>query len=212
MYSFWQKVGLTTFWAIFFTNSSGHTDGSGQGDQTGRILAYRALGSFWKITEVGHIFWQLFPLLHSFWQKEVGLHFGRYFFSNSSGHTDGSGSCRKRSFVKRRLEKVAKNTFQCSKCISYQKLSLDKKKIVPASTACAVQGCQIFLASIYQHGGNVPKYHKIYQMAVNSSNGRKIDQMSIKYTNIFHCQALQNLPELGSLVRKNAIWQPWRRT
>jgi hypothetical protein len=50
----------------FFTNSSGHTDGSGQGDQTGRILAYRALGSFWKITEVGHIFWQLFPLLHSF--------------------------------------------------------------------------------------------------------------------------------------------------
>jgi hypothetical protein len=31
-------------------------------------------------------------------------------------------------------------------------------------------------------------------------NGRKIDQMAIKYTYIFHCKALQNLPKLGLLV------------
>jgi hypothetical protein len=38
----------------------------------------------------------------------------------------------------------------------------------------------------------------------------KMYYMSIKYT-IFHCKALPNLPELGFLVWKNPIWQPWRR-
>jgi hypothetical protein len=28
------------------------------------------------------------------------------------------------------------------------------------------QGCQIFLGTIYQHGENVPNYHKIYLMAI----------------------------------------------
>jgi hypothetical protein len=41
------------------------------------------------------------------------------------------------------------------------------------------------------------------------SNGRKIDQMVIKYTNIFNCKTLQNLPKLGFLVWKQTIWQPW---
>jgi hypothetical protein len=41
-------------------------------------------------------------------------------------------------------------------------------------------------------------------------NVRIIDQMATKYTNIFHCKTLQNLPKLGFLVRKYAvcIWQP----
>jgi hypothetical protein len=38
---------------------------------------------------------------------------------------------------------------------------------------------------------------------------RKVDQMAIKYTNIFHCKTLQNIPKLGFLVRKETIWQPW---
>jgi hypothetical protein len=33
--------------------------------------------------------------------------------------------------------------------------------------------------------------------------------MVIKYTNIFHCKTLQNLPRLGFLVWKQTIWQPW---
>jgi hypothetical protein len=33
-------------------------------------------------------------------------------------------------------------------------------------------------------------------------------QMVIKYTNIFHSKALQNLPKLGFLVWKQTIWQP----
>jgi hypothetical protein len=37
-------------------------------------------------------------------------------------------------------------------------------------------------------------------MATNISNGRKIDQMFIKYTNIFHCKTFQNLPKLEFLV------------
>jgi hypothetical protein len=40
-------------------------------------------------------------------------------------------------------------------------------------------------------------------------NGRKIFQMIIKYHNIFHSKALQNLPKLGFLDWKYAIWQPW---
>jgi hypothetical protein len=32
--------------------------------------------------------------------------------------------------------------------------------------------------------------------------------MATKYTNIFHCKTLQNLPTLGFLVSKYAIWQP----
>jgi hypothetical protein len=32
--------------------------------------------------------------------------------------------------------------------------------------------------------------------------------MAIKYINIFHCKAHQNLPKLGFLVRKETIWQP----
>jgi hypothetical protein len=38
------------------------------------------------------------------------------------------------------------------------------------------------------------KYTKVPQ---NMPNGSKIDQMAMKYTSIFHCQTLQNLPKLG---------------
>jgi hypothetical protein len=41
------------------------------------------------------------------------------------------------------------------------------------------------------------------------TNSWKNDQMAIKYTNIFHCKTLQNLPKSGFLVRKETIWQPW---
>jgi hypothetical protein len=36
-----------------------------------------------------------------------------------------------------------------------------------------------------------------YQMAIDY-----INQMAVKYTNIFHCKALQNLPKLGFLFCK----------
>jgi hypothetical protein len=38
--------------------------------------------------------------------------------------------------------------------------------------------------------------------------GYKIDQITINYTDIFHCKTLQNLPKLGFLIWKKAIWQP----
>jgi hypothetical protein len=38
-----------------------------------------------------------------------------------------------------------------------------------------------------------------------------MDQVSIKYTNIFKCKTLQNLPKFGFLVCKQTIWQPWSR-
>jgi hypothetical protein len=45
----------------------------------------------------------------------------------------------------------------------------------------------------------------------NIPKDRKMDQMSIKYTNIFHCKTLQNVPKctkFGFLVWNHAIWQP----
>jgi hypothetical protein len=50
---------------------------------------------------------------------------------------------------------------------------------------------------------NVPNGLRLYPMAV------KWYQTTIKYTNILHSKALQNLHKLGFLVRKNNIWQPF---
>jgi hypothetical protein len=83
------------------------------------------------------------------------------------------------------------------------------------------------MGKIYQNGKNIPKWGKIYQngkkcipkMAIkctkmgkiyqmwpwNIPNLSKIDRMSIKLTNNFHCKTLQNLPKL---VWKYNIWQP----
>jgi hypothetical protein len=49
------------------------------------------------------------------------------------------------------------------------------------------QGCQIFLETMYQNG------EKIIKITTKLPNGRNIFQMGIKYTNIFHSKALQNL-------------------
>jgi hypothetical protein len=37
----------------------------------------------------------------------------------------------------------------------------------------------------------------------NIPDGRKIDQLAIKYTNIIHCKILQNLPKLGFFSFEN---------
>jgi hypothetical protein len=66
-------------------------------------------------------------------------------------------------------------------------------------------GCQIFPCTY-----NVPKREKIYQMTTNVPNvymkyipnGRQILQMAIKFTNIFHSKALQNILKLEFLVWK----------
>jgi hypothetical protein len=47
---------------------------------------------------------------------------------------------------------------------------------------------------------------KKYQIALHN-----IYQRAVNYSNIFHCKTLQNLPNLGFLVWKETIWQPWRR-
>jgi hypothetical protein len=59
---------------------------------------------------------------------------------------------------------------------------------------------RFFLDQNTTTGENIPDYHKIYQMAKNISNGRKKDQMVIKYTKIFHSKTHQNLPKFGFLV------------
>jgi hypothetical protein len=59
-----------------------------------------------------------------------------------------------------------------------------------------VQGCQIFLGTTYQNGG---KYTKLPQN-IPTVHKCKIDQMSIKYTSIFHCKTLQKLPKFEFFV------------
>jgi hypothetical protein len=61
----------------------------------------------------------------------------------------------------------------------------------------------------------IPKRGKIYQITTNRTKcqwnitkDRKMDQVSIKYTNIFHCKTLKNFPKFGFLVWKQTIWQP----
>jgi hypothetical protein len=64
------------------------------------------------------------------------------------------------------------------------------------------QGCQICL------GPNTPKREKHTKglqtipngLKLDESNGLKIFQINIKYDNIFHSKALQNVPKLGFLV------------
>jgi hypothetical protein len=63
-------------------------------------------------------------------------------------------------------------------------------------TGGLMQGCQIFLDTIYQNEG---KYTKLPQHYL----------MTIKYTSIFPSKVLQNLPKLVFLVWKQTIWQPW---
>jgi hypothetical protein len=53
---------------------------------------------------------------------------------------------------------------------------------------------------------NVPKREKQNKLCI--PNDHKVNQMAIKYTNIFHFNKFQNLPKLGFLVRKYTIWQP----
>jgi hypothetical protein len=60
------------------------------------------------------------------------------------------------------------------------------------------QGCQIFLGTMYQNG---VKY--VYHIATKLPNGhnihpkgRNILQMAKEYNDLFHSNALQNLPKL----------------
>jgi hypothetical protein len=45
----------------------------------------------------------------------------------------------------------------------------------------------------------------MYQVATKIPNRHKTDQTAIKYTNIFHCKTLQNLPKFGFSVWKYTI-------
>jgi hypothetical protein len=80
----------------------------------------------------------------------------------------------------------------------------------PAVLQYVAQGCQIFLVQNTKTGKitklprTVPNVHKILQKTVS-----KMNQVSVKYTNIFHCKTPQNLPKLGFYVWKQTIWQPW---
>jgi hypothetical protein len=64
----------------------------------------------------------------------------------------------------------------------------------------AEQGCQIFLDTIYQNGG------EIYQIALNYQNSHNMYQLDVvhtKWPKIYqpiHSKDLQNLPKLGFLV------------
>jgi hypothetical protein len=64
------------------------------------------------------------------------------------------------------------------------------------STTSLEQGCQIFLRATYQNWEKFTKKHTFTNghKYIHMTNGCKIDQMAIKYTNIFHWKSLRNLP------------------
>jgi hypothetical protein len=58
------------------------------------------------------------------------------------------------------------------------------------------KGCQIFLDP------NKQKREKYTKGPQTTPNGHALNQMAIKYANIFRSEALQNIPKLGFLVLK----------
>jgi hypothetical protein len=52
---------------------------------------------------------------------------------------------------------------------------------------------QVFPGITYQNRGNIPKDHKIFQMATKIPNVHKMYQMAIKYSKLFHSKAFQNM-------------------
>jgi hypothetical protein len=75
-----------------------------------------------------------------------------------------------------------------------------------------MRGCQIFLDSAYQNIPNIPKQGKMYPKAIkyprqpqNIPIGRKVDQMAIKQTNIFHCKTLQKFTQIEISFENLAI-------
>jgi hypothetical protein len=57
--------------------------------------------------------------------------------------------------------------------------------------------------NIPKRGKNIPNDHKTYLSAINGPYKYK---MTLKWTNIFHSKAFQNIPK----VFFDTIWQPWR--
>jgi hypothetical protein len=49
-------------------------------------------------------------------------------------------------------------------------------------------------------GKNIPDNIKTYQISYNVPNGIKMHQTDIKYTDIFHSKAQQNIPKSGFLL------------
>jgi hypothetical protein len=71
------------------------------------------------------------------------------------------------------------------------------------------QGCQIFLVQHTKMGKNIYQINMKYtKLLHNIPNSSKVDQTTVKITNIFLFKTLQNLPKLGFLVWEYAIWQP----
>jgi hypothetical protein len=59
---------------------------------------------------------------------------------------------------------------------------------------------------------SIPNYHKITKWLWNIPNVQNVFHMRTKYTNIFPCMALQNLPKLGILVWKKYDLATLRQT
>jgi hypothetical protein len=67
-----------------------------------------------------------------------------------------------------------------------------------------------FWGTTYQNGKNTKGPQNVSNGIIyNIMHGSKIDQMAIKYTNIFHCKTLQNLTKMGFWFLKYNIWQLW---
>jgi hypothetical protein len=99
----------------------------------------------------------------------------------------------------KRLAQATQSTFETQLSESLLKFS-EKKALTSNDKSCtSFQGCQIFLGTKYQNGKNITNYHELYQMSIT---------VSIKYTVIFHCKTLRNLPKFGFLVWNQTIWQP----
>jgi hypothetical protein len=69
-----------------------------------------------------------------------------------------------------------------------------KRPQIYFSRPVSSRAARFFLVQHAKMGDNITNDHKIYQMV------NKIYQSAVKYTDIFPCKTLQNLPKLGFWV------------
>jgi hypothetical protein len=73
----------------------------------------------------------------------------------------------------------------------------------------ATRVARFFLTQYTKTVKTIPNYHNITKWTQSIPNSRKMFQMTIECTNIFHSRPLQNLPKFRFLVLKYNNWQPW---
>jgi hypothetical protein len=89
-----------------------------------------------------------------------------------------------------------------SQWLQFGKRHPEKISKLTRSWGLKTRSARFFSVKHTKTGKNIPNHNTLYQMPIKIAIGRKIFQITIEYTNVFHSKALRNVPKFGFLVRK----------